>query len=484
MGSTRTGSTRRGAYRNFVSSETTGICTASLGYLTQIDIAAGIKISGEVKERNILALDRRNIRGDSLDIVLDIGLGNMSSLYFRSKTPYSVNTHYIKMGNNNITDIRTQENPLALDLGSGNRIKGSFNSGDIYIGDDNILADFDGLIKKDTVVYSKKKLGTLMYLTRTVESSVAGSVYITVDDASLVAFNEEIKFGSIGAAFVSRKVTKVEENRIFFNSPLTQKEATYIGAIVFNDSPEIIESVSFQTTGEAKAMSKRVPIDATLPLPLRDIVIGGIFSTKVFFVRSSDNIAIIKDLLPNDFPMGTSMFAPGRNIYKGESYGVVAIKSANTVEVDNLSGVFIGRIMSDENGISYKVVGFGDNKVTFSSTIDENITLLTVSEIIKEAETASSQSTVISEVSADTIRIPIRGESFSVGDSIQMSGFSGSREVVAVFEDEVEISEGFMPSELNSMVGYGRYLVPRNESNRLLILESTKDIHSYLFGER
>jgi len=477
--------TKRGAYRNYIAPEISGDTTAAVEYNTDFSSKGEISSHGDIGHSNTISLTRRTIKKDSLGIQTNIGDKNLVKMYFRSKQPYRDGMHVLNIGSNNNIDIRTSENEIDIAIGDNNYMSGSFNIGDIVVGSNNILIDFDGIIEAGKGVRLLKKLGSLMYDIRISEYAGTGSTYIQVTDTSLLGVGGEIKFGSTGSAFVRKKITGIIGNKVFIDSPLLSKESTYPNALVFNDLPEIVSPLSFSTSADSTELTKRLPVNTTEILALREVVIGGSFSTKVFFVRSSDGVAIIKDLLPESFPAGTSVTSDGYDPYSSRDWTVSSIDTGNNlVTVDTMDGAHVGRTLIDDDGNEYVIVGFFDSKLVLNDMTVVPVGNLHSESIPYEEEIKSRVSSISSDVPANETILNIDDTTdFFVGAEIFVDGYSDKRIVTAVYSGSIEISESFLPSEINDTVCFGTYTTSLNTDHRAVIPAVRPDLHNYLFGE-
>jgi len=476
--------TRRGAYRNFIAPVVTDGVNAEVDYLSRINTNGAITINGAVGNRNTLYFKKRHIKYDHLTIDFSAGKENYGKVYFRSKTQYLDFNHAMTIGDRNMVDLRSVENPVDILIGSDNYIDGSFNAGDITVGDGNILIDFNGIIKSGTKAYPSPKLGSLMFDTRVTDYSGEGSTYITVADVSLMEFGGEVKFGTVGAAFARKTITKIIGNKVFIDTPLTAKESTYPNALVFNSLPEDKPEYTFYTSGITKELSKRLPINTSAILALREVVIGGTFNTKIFFVRSSDNVAIIKDLSPSVFPSGTEVYAKGYHPFDARNINVISIDQDNSLaEVDSLEGVHIGRVFTNNINDEFIVTGFFDSKIIFDSVLDLTVGNISSLAIDVIQETKNIELEISEDISASNLMIPVVSTNgISIGDTVYFDGFSEPRTVVSKTSGTIELNISMLPSEVNDIVAYGSYIVDRATDRRGLIDDARENIHTYLFG--
>ena len=474
--------TRAGAYRDFVSPILSDSVSAEVEYLSNISTKGSINVSGDIGHRNIVSFSKRFIKEDSLSLPVVIGDDNIVDLYFRSKTPSSNNPHTLQIGNENRIKARTSENPVDIEVGSRNVIDGFFNAGNIVIGDNNLLYDFTGEISDGVVVSATDKLGSLMFSTKITEPAGVGSTYVEVLSTHNMMIGGEIKFGTVGAAFARKKIKSIIGVKVYLDEPLSLKESTYPEALVFNDLPETEETKVFYTSADAVRLSKRLPISEDSSLPLREIEIDGTFSTKIFFVRSSDNIAIVKNLLPSSYPAGTRVVAKGWYPYEAKTWNITGVvdSSAKVVSVENPDGAYIGREITDSNGDAFSIVGFIDSNIVLSGIPALGIGVSDSVPIV--LPTLNTIAIIEATQSADNAIITIPEHEFSEGDTVLFTGFSDLKTIVSVTENTIELNSSLMPAVLNNTICFGNYIVDRSFNHRDFVESHSDEIHNYLFG--
>jgi hypothetical protein len=420
-----------------------------------------------------------------ISVALSIGDKNLIDIKYWSDEKENTATS-LTAGDDNLIDVIVDDLD-DISIGSRNVLLGSFdtmNDG-VEIGDDNVLINFSTEISEGTEIVGMPRESEMMYETKVAEYAGMGQDYIEVVDPSMIMFGTEVIFGSSGAAFVRRVVTAVNNNRVYFDEPLLSRESTFPGAEVFNEYYEKLDAFETTLSEDALHGSKRIFMSDSASLHLRDIVIGGTFSTKIFFVRDEDNMAIIKDMLDQDYEEGTTIYSPGVNKYA--AWSIVGEKDPNIPNrllFDGENNAYIGRsctVGQDE----YTIVGFGRGYIDLS--VDIAGTQLACS--FDELDDREYGLMVSSIVSADTTGIstviPVDDTTgFFIGQPVAIDGFSRKPEIVSKTDSEIVLSTPMVEQNISNSFYIGSMKLGNGAAEaRQLIANASQDIHTYIFGD-
>jgi hypothetical protein len=386
----------------------------------------------------------------------------------------------------NILDFKTYDEDDII-IGSDNIIFGVLNTktDGVVIGDGNFLVDFMPEIEGGSYVKGYPKTGSLMYETNVTAYAGVSQDYIEVADTNRMACNTEIIFGSVAAGFVRKNITGIIGNRVYLDSPLTAKESTFPEAMVFNEYYEILPAYESTLARPAERRTKRLFVSDNQSLHLRNVTIGGTFDTKVFFMRSADNMTIIKDLTPEEFPSGTSIIAREVNPYSAWIPSLV--QDENTPEKYTVTGenkAFIGRSTMVGTD-SYTVVAFTQDTITFSSELPDGTDSVYFGELDSEPSGSMVTSYVSQAVKGNSVSIPVEDSSkFFVGQTIKIEGMSTKGVISEIVDDELVLQDKLFDDIVENKFYVGLYELPISKNSaRSLINAASADLHSFIFGE-
>jgi hypothetical protein len=418
-----------------------------------------------------------------VNVALSIGDKNSIDIKYWSDEKDDATTS-LTVGDDNLVDI-VLEDFDGVSIGSRNVLLGSFDtmSNGVEIGDDNVLINFSTEIREGTEIVGMPRESEMMYETKVSEYAGMGQNYIEVVDATMIMFGTEIIFGSSGAAFVRRVVTAVNGNKVYFDEPLLSRESTFPGAEVFNEYYEKLDLFETVISEDAPHGSKRIFIRDSANLHLRDIIIGGTFSTKVFFVRDEDNMAIIKDMLDQDYAEGTSVYSPGVNKYA--AWNITGIKDAdiqNRLLFDGENNAYIGRKCTVDQ-VEYTVIGFGRGYIDFDVDIADSQLTCSFAELDDREYGLMVSTTVSADISGTDTTIPLEDTTgFFVGQPVTIDGFSKKPVVVSKTDSEIVLSSPVVDQNIsNSFYIKGMKLGSGATEARQLIADAAQDIHTYIF---
>ncbi len=419
------------------------------------------------------------------NVNLSMGSANIATIkmWHPMENDFSLN---ISIGTKNAVDVKLIDTD-DFSIGDDNTIIGEFDtaSNGVSVGNNNILIDFKPEIKKGTEIVGFARKAEMLYETKVIEYAGVGQNYITIEDTSKVMFGTEIIFGSVAAAFVRRVVTSVSGNNVYFEEPLSAREATFVDANVFNEYYEILPEFRSTLSRDAEMGTKRIFLSESAPLHLRDVTIGGSFKTKVFFVREADNMAIIKDLTPDDIPLGSEIFSPAVNKYS--SWALSGEIDADNQRRFNFSGdnkAFIGRT-TEIDGVTLSVVGFDSGSITFDGDMPPGTQNVFFGELDSSRYGIMTSSLISYDTPANETIVPVDDTSgFFIGQTIRIDGKNRRPRIIEKTDSTITIDEAFIDNEINNSFFVGNYQLSSNSSESMQILQDAKNgLHEYIFGE-
>ena len=485
---------RRGAYRNVVPNEVDGIIR---------DEWFGSAIGNKIRTRlvnekigsfgnfNDLVLYKRKVtrRRPRKTFVANINIstGNKNSgiIKFMSTKDADLNINVL-LGDNNALDMSTYDED-DISIGNNNTIIGKLDTknGGVTIGDNNFLVDFAPELTKGRYVKGMPKIGSLMFSTEVSEYAGMGQNFICVKNTNKIAYGMEIFFGSVAAGFVRRNVTAVDGNKVFFKEPLENREATFPGALVFNEYYDILPAYSSTLSADAERRTKRIFVADNQNLHMRKVKIGDDFETMVFFMREEDNMTIIKDMTPKEFPAGTPITAPEVNPYSAWTTSITQDKTTSTkYSISGENKAFIGRSISI-NGTSYSIVGYTSNTITFSKPLPDGVTSLHFKEIDSSPSGEAVTSYLSKSVAGNTKYLPVAdGKKFFVGQKIKVEGMSTMGTIASIDGNILTLEKPLFEDTVSNKFYVGlRELTRSVDVDKEFISNAKEDLHRYIFGE-
>ena len=486
--------THRGAYRNVVPNEVNGVIENDL-----FGNAIGNKIKtrlvneeiGSFGDFNTLLLHKRKVSQKKprktfvSNVNISSGDKNSGTIKFMSTKAADLDIN-VSLGDNNTLDVSTYDED-DISIGSNNTIIGKLDTknGGVAIGDNNFLIYFEPELTKGRYIKGMPKIGPLMFSTEISEYAGMGQKFITVADTDKISYGMEIIFGSVAAGFVRRNVTAVDGNKVFFEEPLENNESTFPGALAFNEYYDILPAYSSKLSADAKRRTKRIFVDDNQNLHLRKVKIGDDFETVVFFMREADNMTIIKDMTPTAFPAGTPIISQEVNPYSAWTPSIT--QDETTPEKYSIGGVnkaFIGRSVSIDN-VSYHIIGYTLDTVTFSQALPEGTTSLHFEEIDSSPSGEMVTSYLSESVAGNTMLLPVTdGTKFFVGQKIKVEGMSTLGTISVIDGNTLILEKQLFDDVITDRFYIGlRELIRSAGSEKSFISNAEKDLHAYIFGE-
>ncbi len=390
------------------------------------------------------------------------------------------------IGSRNVLDFRTYDEDN-INIGNDNIVFGVLDTknGGVVVGDGNFLVDFKSEIAEGSYVKGYPKTGSLMYETKVIEYAGVSQDYIEVEDTSRLAYDTEIIFGSVAAGFVRKNITSVVGNKVYLDSPLTAKESTFPDAMVFNEYYEILPAYSSVLSRDAERRTKRIFVSDNQALHLRKVKIGGTFDTVVFFMRAADNMTIIKNLTPEELPAGTTITSSEVNPY---SAWIPSLAQDVTIPekytVGGVNKAFIGR-SAMVDAVSYTVVGFTEDTVTFSEELPEGTDSLYFGELDSEPSGSMVTSSTAQAIAGNSVAIPVDDSSkFFIGQTIKLEGMSTKGLISNIVGGSLILDTQLFDDVVTNKFYVGLYELPISKNSaRSLINTASADLHSFIFGE-
>ena len=485
---------RRGAYRNVVPNEVDGIIRdewfgSAIGNKINTRLV-NEKIGSFGNFNNLLLYKRKILQKEPKKIFVanvNISAGNKNSgvIKFMSTKDTDLDINVL-LGNNNALDMSTYDED-DISIGNNNTIIGKLDTknGGVKIGDNNFLVDFASELTKGRYVKGMPKVGSLMFSTEISEYAGMGQNFICVKNTNKIAYGMEILFGSVAAGFVRRNVTAVDGNKVFFKEPLESREATFPGALVFNEYYNILPAYSSTLSKDAKRRTKRIFVSDNQNLHLRKVKIGDDFETVVFFMREEDNMTIIKDMTPKEFPAGTPITAPEVNPYSAWTPSITQDKTTPTkYSISEKNKAFIGRSIFI-NGTSYSIVGYTSDTVTFSKPLPDGVTSLHFKEIDSSPSGEVVTSYLSENVAGNTKHLSVvDGKKFFVGQKIKVEGMSTIGTIDSIDGNILTLEKPLFDDVVSNKFYVGLYELTRDtSSDKEFISKAKEDLHAYIFGE-
>jgi hypothetical protein len=448
-------------------------------------------VSASIGEWNNLSISKRRValKSPPREFVAYLNIScdnrNKGEIRLNSDTleDYTVN---ISIGSENTLDVSLADQD-DFAVGNNNIIMGHFDTlgTDVTVRDNNLLIDFTSTIKRGTAVRGLSKDWSLKVSTKVSGYTGVAQEYIEVEDVTNISMGNEISFGSIAAAFVRKIVVGVSGNKVYFSEPLTAKEATFPGAEVFTEFYEVLPEFEANVVGFTPARSKRLIIDAPSNggLYLRDVTIGGDFSTKALFQRESDGLVIIRDLTERDIGDGEPFYAEEYNPYRGwTATGEIDPDNPRRFLLTNENLAFIGRVPT--NADSIRIVGFGVGYIEFDNDIPAGEVVLEFAEVDSSPAGGVAHTVTSAPSSMASTTIPVEDTSqFFIGQKIEIAGVAGTAVVEAITANTIEIDRPHLPQEIDNMFFVGTYQMEKDPyAARSRIQSAAQDLHQYIFG--
>lgn len=211
------------------------------------------------------------------------------------------NDNYISIKMNNYKDN------TSIICENNNIIIGNEINEDCIFKDNNIIRNPDFSFGEIHLMPQYPKLAFQTVIT---EDGKEGDNFVTVKDTDFVLHNAKFMFATEDAGFVFRRISKVEGNRIYFDKPVSAKEAPIKHGICAGEVPYEEPEVNLQLKRKAKKYSRRLFTDVTTEnLHLRKCIItkNGIvvLETVALYFDEPSHTLIINDTLPEDIDPGT-----------------------------------------------------------------------------------------------------------------------------------------------------------------------------------
>lgn len=393
-------------------------------------------------------------------------------------------TASILAGSDNNVDIVLHEIDN-ISIGSGNHMRGklSIAEGGTSIGNNNILIDFTPEIAEGSRVYGYPELSELMFETEVVSISSAGSKQIEVDDTSKIMLGGKIYFGTLGAAFADRIVTWVNGNFVGFDDPISSKEVTIVGSRVFNHYPETVEMFNSTLAENVDQGSKRIVVSDSGSLHLRNLTINGLFETKSFFQRSSDNMVIIRDATDLAYLAGTTVTSAGVYPYS-EWNTACSLYSGSTYYVENaIDSAYIGRVI-DISEVSYTIVGFSSDTITFDMTIPVGTTHLSFLSVDEAQGGGPSSTTLEANAAGNSLVIDtLDATGFFIGQTLRIGEIVKTFTVISIDGNTITLNIKIFGDTVNDSFYVGVVELPIDiAATKASIEAGAIDLNTYIFG--
>jgi len=483
----------RGAYRNVVPNTINGEVDET-SFLAAIGNKLSTRLSSliinEYGNFNTIEFYKRRIatkRGEvfTAELTTDVGTENNGRIRLMTRESGDINLS-ITLGSQNHLDLKTYDDDDIV-VGNNNTILGELNTknGGVAIGNNNFLVDFKPEIEEGVFVKGFPRQGSLMFETVIMEYAGVGQNYILVENTEKVTYGMEVIFGSVAAGFVRREVTATSWNKIFFDMPLTAREATFPDAQVFNEYYEILPEYASTLSVDAERRTKRIFVEDNQSLHLRKVTIDGTFNTLVFFMRAEDNMTIIKDLTPELFEEGTTIVSPEVNPYR--AWAPTLTQDVDTPEKYSFVGenvAHIGRTCT-VNAIDYRVVDFDATSIVFNEVLPEG----TVSVSFEALDHTPSGEMVTTKVSMDiagnSVTIPLDNTvGFFLGQRIKLEGMSTVGIIQSKTATGITLENSLFEDTVDDAFYVGKYELPRGKNTaRAVINTASADLHNYIFGD-
>ncbi len=484
----------RGAYRNVVPNTINGVIKDEL-----FGTAVGNKLTsrltslniGEIGDfNNVLVYKRRvskkkPIKTFTAEVNVSMGSGNSGAIKLMATQDTDIEVN-ISIGSGNNLEIKTYDTD-DIEIDNNNTVFGTFDTkmNGVSIGSNNFLVDFKSEILKGRFVKGFPKIGTLMFSTQVAEYAGVGQTFVVFDNVDRIAHGTEVIFGSVGAGFVKRDVTAVIGNEVHFELPLVSREATFSGALAFNEYYDVLPAYSSTLSEDVARRSKRIFVTHNQNLHLRKVVIGGTFNTTVFFMRETDNMTIVKDMTVEDLAAGTTIASDEVNPYRAWSPNVTQDVNIDTLyHISGLNLAYIRRTVIVD-GSDYYIVEFTANTIMLSASLPEGTTSLSFDAI----DSSPSGTIVTSYVSANTagnsMSLPVEdGSKFFIGQNIKVEGMSTLGTVGGISGNTLLLEDKMFQDVITDKFYIGLYELPRNRDvARAVISEAKADLHTFVFGE-
>ena len=480
----------RGAYRDLMMNYINGVKDSTL-----IVYGRGNKIVSKwtnfsllnIGLMNYIRIRKRTISTGSETFIMDssITAGDKNSIYIAywndENGDYSTS---LSAGDNNNVEVVLHERD-DISIGSRNHIRGKMNisSSGTVIGDDNILIDFTPEITTGSTIYGYPELSELMFETEIVSIASEGSLQIEVADTSKIMLGGEIFFGTLGAAFANRIVTSVNGSFVGFEAPLSSKEVTIASSRVFNHYPETVEVFNSTLSENVDQGSKRIILSDLGSLHLRDITINGLFKTKSFFQRSSDNMVIIKDATDYAYLAGTDVVSDG--IYPYSQWDTaISLDSGSTYFVDNAKdSAYIGRI-TNIDGTDYSITGFTDSTITLDSVAPGITSSFSFPAVSEEPGGGPSSTTLTENAAGNSIVIQVQDSStFFTGQVLRVSEITKPFNIVSISANTITLNEKIFGDSVDNSFYVGVVELPIDMvATKASIEAGALDLDNYIFG--
>jgi len=498
---------QRGAYRVLMPNSFNGnIVFDKFGEAKGNDIRVDGAIHEEIGSAgdfNDVYLNKRSVvrisKGRKIPVVANVDFSIGSKNYGKirlmsvSKSDFSLD---ISLGDDNYLDMKTYDTD-DINIGNNNVVYGALDvsNGGVSIGNNNMLIDFKTEIHKDTVVKGFPRVGSLMFETKVTEYAGIGQDYIEVEDTSRIAFGTEIRFSSVSAAFVSRIVTSVTGNRVYFDEPLLSKESTFPDGLVFNEFYEILpeEAVNVDSNHMYKpGPTKRLFLSRYVNWPLRDVTITSyhgevLMQTKMFFVRAGDNMAIIRDLIPDSSDISGMFLVTAAEFNPYKEWTVTLTKDevdTHKYYINSKCLAFIGR-STIVDGVEATIIAYDNESITLDVELVETETEVVFAE---EDSTPSGEmilSKITSNIPGNSSEIPVvDGSAFFIGQKIKVDGMSTIATITEINDNILSLSENLFDSVVSDKFYIGRYeLSLGTDMHKSKISGAEEDLHEFIFGE-
>jgi len=391
----------------------------------------------------------------SAPVSLDVGSSNQIKLFLWSdiKQDYSAS---LVAGDKNILEAVTHSiSPISI--GNNNYIYGTLEnlpSGPDIL-NNNILINFNGKLKSNTSIVGRSLLGPLMFETTIATASKKGDVSILVADAHKVMAGQIVYFGTKRAGFARRKVTGATLTEIFFKEPLSAKEISGEHSFVFNERPVFKPAFSTTTAESSRKNTKKLILSDYGELHLRDVEVLAEepFNTTVYFMRDTDKLAIVEDLITEPLPKGTKVVARTEDPF--EAWAITNDETdTNVVKCDTFCSACIGRVGYSGRD-AYTIVGFSGEYVILDKEVlaNQTVTFPSLSADFYGNE-ASSRTTA--EVNTNSTVLFCRdSDKFFVGQIIEIENIAGRFRVELIRSDALLLDRPLLPETLDGAIYFG-----------------------------
>ena len=415
-----------------------------------------------------------------------VSLGNFNDIYIKywsdKEEDYSVSV--VAVDNNNVDVFMPEQDNL--DIGSGNHIRGVLNisNSGTTIGDNNILIDFTPELTTGSVVSGLPELSELMVKTEIASVSGLGETAIEVEDPSKIMLGGKIFFGTVGAAYADRIVTSVDGNFVGFGDPLLSKETTVMGSIVFNHYPETVSTFNSSLSEDVAKGSKRIILSDLGSLHLRDIVIGGSFTTKSFFQRTSDNMVIIRDSTDAEYLAGTTVISDGFFPYSSWVTSAILSSGSTYMVSDPRDNAYIGRLTTIDT-VDYYITGFTSSTITFNAPLPmDSYPSLTFSEVDDALGGGPSTTVMASNTAGNSNIIEVEDAStFFVGQVLRIEVIVKLFIVNSISGNLMTLDEQIFGDSISNSFYIGRIELPIDiVATKIDIEAGALDLNAYVFG--